>query len=111
MPLLSFITPCRFPTFIRQVANISVEKTYLNESDRGGIKPSYDLRLLTHLCPTTNVTRLLSQLRFEILELVLEVFCSLIGRRVFKEEKKYHLRFQRLNSDGNFFERYDYNIP
>ena len=31
----------------------------------------------------------------------------------FKEEKKYHLRFQRLNvgNDGDFFERYDYNIP
>ena len=33
-------------------------------------------------------TRLLSQLRLEILELVLEVCCSLIGQRVFKEEKK-----------------------
>ena len=32
-------------------------------------------------------TRLLSQLRFEILELVLEVCCSLIARRVFIEEK------------------------
>ena len=31
-----------------------------------------DLRLLTHLRTTTNATRLLSQLRFEILELVLE---------------------------------------
>ena len=26
-------------------------------------------------------------------------------------EKKYHLGFKRLNSDGNFLERYDYNIP
>ena len=51
------------------------------------------------------------QLRFEILELVLEVCCSLIGRRFSKEEKKYYLLFQRLNSDGIFFERYDYNIP
>ena len=50
-------------------------------------------------------------LRFEILELVLKVSCSLIGRSIFKEEKKYHLRFQRLNSDGNFLERYDYNAP
>ena len=31
-------------------------------------------------------------------------------RRTFKEEKKYHLRIQRLNSDGNFYEHYDYNI-
>ena len=63
-----------------------------------------------NLRPTTNGTRLLSQLRFKILEFVLEICCLLIGRRVFKEEKKYHLRFQRLNYDGNFFERYDYNI-
>ena len=49
-------------------------------------------------------------LKFIISELVLEVCCLLIGRRVFKEEKKYHLWFQRLNTDGNFFEQYDYNI-
>ena len=50
-------------------------------------------------------------MRFEILGLVLKVCCSLIGQRVFKEEEKYHLRFQRLNYDENFFESYDYNIP
>ena len=72
---------------------------------------TYDLRLLTHLRPTINATRLLSELRFKILELVLEFCYSLIGQRVFKKEKKYHLRFQRLNSDGNFFKRYNYNIP
>ena len=69
------------------------------------------LTVLTHLSPTTNATRLLSELWFEILEVELEVCWALIGRRIFKEEKTYHLRFYRLNSDGNFFERYDYNIP
>ena len=33
-------------------------------------------------------TRLISQLRFEISELVLEVYCSLIARRIFKEDEK-----------------------
>ena len=96
--------------FICQVANILAGKDLTKWVQPRG-NWTYDLRLFTHLNPTTNATRLLSHLRFEILELVLKVCCSLITRRVFKEEKKYHLGFQRLNSDGNFFERYDYNIP
>ena len=110
VPLLIFVAPRRFPSFICQVKNISAEKN-LPKWARPWGNSTYDLRLLTHLRPTINATRLLSHLRFGVLELVLEVCCPLIRRHVLKEEKKYYLRFQRLNSNGNFFERYYYNVP
>ena len=86
--LLIFIAPCRFPLFICQVANILVEKNLPKCVRPRGNWTYNDLRLSTHPRPTTNATRLLSQLRFEILELVLKYSFS---RTFLKEEKKYHL--------------------
>ena len=51
--LLKNIARCRFPSFICQAANISAGKN-LPKWVRPKGNRTYDLRLLTHLRPTTN---------------------------------------------------------